>query len=313
MKRALIIGCMGQDGTYLYENLAKRQYEIIGIGKKVVKANLRESIDPVDITQRKQVYEFLNKYRPQEIYYLAAYHHSSEDEMGDEAQVFNHSYEIHVLSFINFLEAMKKYLKNSRLFYAASSHIFGEPKENIQTEATPLNPTCIYGITKAAGVHTCRFYRENYKLYVSVGILYNHESSRRSPKFVSQKIVNTAIAIKNRSQDKLVVGNLNAKIDWGYAPDYVEAMIKILQLPEAGDFIIASGATHTVRDFVKGVFDYLNLDWTRYVKEDARLITKKAKDNLQGDPQKLKTLTGWQPGVSFEEMIKIMVKEAACG
>ena len=313
MKRALIIGCMGQDGTYLYENLAKRQYEIIGIGKKVVKANLRESIDPLDITQRKQVYEFLNKYRPQEIYYLAAYHHSSEDEMGDEAQVFNHSYEIQVLSFINFLEAMKKYLKNSRFFYAASSHIFGEPKENIQTESTPLNPTCIYGITKAAGVHTCRFYRENYKLYVSVGILYNHESSRRSPKFVSQKIVNTAIAIKNRSQDKLVVGNLNAKIDWGYAPDYVEAMIKILQLPEAGDFIIASGATHTVRDFVKGVFDYLNLDWTRYVKEDARLITKKAKDNLQGDPQKLKTLTGWQPGVSFEEMIKIMVKEAACG
>ncbi len=144
---------------------------------------------------------------------------------------------------------------------------------------------------------------------MSIGILYNHESPLRPPQFISKKIVNTAIAIKNKNQDKLVVGNLNAKVDWGYAVDYVDAMHKILQLPLAEDFVISSGSIHTVKDFVKGVFEYLNLDWSKYVKEDPSLIVKKEKPNLQGNSQKLTSKTGWHSSTNLADLIKIMVKD----
>jgi GDPmannose 4,6-dehydratase len=311
MKKALIIGCTGQDGTYLFENLQKRNYEIIGIARDVVRSTSPKSIKLIDISKSKQVYDLLDVYKPDEIYYLAAFHQSSEDQYYDDAELFRRSFDVNVLSLINFLEGIKKYSKYSRLFYAASSHIFGNPAESIQDETTPFNPNSIYGITKTAGVLACRLYRENHSIFASVGILYNHESPLRPSKFVSQKIVKTAVAIKykNKNQDKLIIGNLNAEIDWGYAPDYVEAMYRILQLPSAGDFVISSGKTHTVRDFVKGVFEYLDLDWTKYVEEDPNLITKKEKHNLRGNNQKLKTMTGWQPTVSFNDLIKIMVKE----
>lgn len=309
MKKVLIIGCTGQDGTYLFENLQKRNYEIIGIARNVVRSTLSKSIKPVNISKSKQVYNLLEEYKPDEIYYLAAFHQSSEDQYYDDAELLRRSFDVNVLSLINFLEGIKNYSNYSRLFYTASSHIFGNSTESIQDETTPLNPNSIYGITKTAGVHLCRLYREKYSIFVSVGILYNHESPLRSSKFVSQKIVKTAVAIKNKIQDKLIIGNLNAEIDWGYAPDYVEAMYKILQLSSAGDFIISSGKIHTVRDFVKGVFKYLDLDWTKYVKEDPNLIKKKEKHNLQGNNQKLKTMTKWQPTVSFNDLIKIMIRD----
>ena len=309
MKKALITGCTGQDGTYLFENLQKKNYEIIGIARNVVRSTLSKSIRPVNISKSKQVYDLLEEYNPDEIYYLAAFHQSSEDQYYDDAELLRRSFDVNVLSLINFLEGIKNYSKYSRLFYAASSHIFGDSTESIQDETTPLNPNSIYGITKTAGVHLCRLYREKHSIFVSVGIPYNHESPLRSSKFVSQKIVKTAVAIKNKIQDKLVIGNLNAKIDWGYAPDYVEAMYRILQLSSPGDFIISSGKIHTVRDFIKGVFKDLDLDWTKHVKEDPNLITKKEKHNLQGNNQKLKTMTKWQPTASFNDLIKIMVRE----
>lgn len=309
MKKALILGYAGQDGRYLFENLQKRNYQIIGIARNVVRSISPKSIKPIDISKSKQVYDLLDEYKPDEIYYLAAFHQSSEDLYYDNAEFFRRSFDVNVLSLINFLDGIKKYSKKSRLFYAASSHIFGDPAESIQDETTPFNPNCIYGITKTAGVHACRLYRESHSVFASVGILYNHESPLRSSKFVSKRIVNTAIAIKNKIQDKLIIGNLNAKIDWGYAPDYVEAMYRILQLSSAGDFIISSGSIHTVRDFVKGVFEYLDLDWIRYAEEDPNLITKKEKHNLQGNNQKLKSMTGWQPTVTFNDLIKIMVRE----
>jgi len=309
MKKALIIGCTGQDGTYLFKNLQKRNYKIIGLARNVVRSTSSKSIKPIDISKSKQVYDLLEEYKPDEIYHLAAFHQSSEDQYYDDAELFRRSFDVNVLSLINFLDGIKKYSKYSRLFYATSSHIFGNPAESIQDETTPLNPNSIYGITKTAGVHACRLYREKYSIFASVGILYNHESPLRLSKFVSKKIVTTAVAIKNKIQDKLIIGNLTAEIDWGYAPDYVEAMYRLLQLSSAGDFVISSGETHTVRDFVKGVFEYLDLDWTKYVEEYPNLITKKEKHNLQGNNQKLKTMTRWQPTVSFNNLIEIMVKE----
>ena len=309
MKKVLIIGCTGQDGTYLFENLQKRNYEIIGIARNVVRSTLSKSIKPVNISKSKQVYNLLEAYKPDEIYYLAAVHQSSEDQYYSDTELLRRSFDVNVLSLINFLDGIKNYSKYSKLFYAASSHIFGNSTENIQDEMTPLNPNGIYGITKTTGVNLCHLYRVKHSIFVSVGILYNHESPLRSSKFVSQKIVKSAVAIKNKIQDKLIIGNLNAKIDWGYAPDYVEAMYRILQLSSAGDFIISSGKIHTIRDFVKGVFEYLDLDWTKYVKEDPNLITKKEKYNLRGNNQKLKKMTRWQPTVSFNDLIKIMIRE----
>jgi len=315
MKKAIIIGCNGQDGTYLFRGLQQRGYEIIGIGKDVVRSTFPESIQPIDIVEKKEVYDLLSMYRPDEIYHLAAVHQSSEDIHFDDAEWFRKSFDINVLSLINFLDGIVKYSGHSRLFYAASSHIFGDPVENIQDETTPFSPNCIYGITKYAGVQACRFYREKHAVFASVGILYNHESPLRSSKFISKKIVKAAVAIRNRLQDKLIVGNLDASIDWGYAPDYVEAMYSILQLSSAGDFVVSSGYTHTVRDFIKGVFEYLELEWSKYVKEDPSLITKKVKQNLKGDYSKLNLMTGWEPSVSFDELIKLMVSDALkdCG
>jgi GDPmannose 4,6-dehydratase len=315
MKKAIIIGCNGQDGTYLFQGLQKRGYEIIGIGKDVIRSTLPESIQPVDIVEKKEVYDLLSMYKPDEIYHLAAVHQSSEDIHFDDAKWFRQSFDVNVFSLINLLDGIKKYSEHSRLFYAASSHIFGDPVENIQDETTPFSPNCIYGITKCAGVHACHFYRENHAVFASVGILYNHESPLRSSKFVSKKIVKAAVAIKNRLQDKLIVGNLDASIDWGYAPDYVEAMYRILQLPSPVDLIVSSGYSHTVRDFIKGVFEYLELEWSKYVKEDPGLITKKEKQNLKGAYSKLNSMTGWEPSVSFDELIKLMVRDALkdCG
>lgn len=309
-KKTIIVGHTGQDGSYLYKHLREKRYDIIGIASRSIDSTSHQPdlSKHINIIERESVYKLIDNYQPDEIYYLAAVHHSSVDTQYDESELFNKSIEINLVALINFLEGIKKYSKNTKLFYAASSHLFGNPTENIQTELTPFRPNCIYGITKTAGVHTCHFYRSNHGIMVSVGILYNHESPIRSSKFVSKKIVETAIAIKNKTHQQLVIGNLNAKIDWGYAPDYVNAMHKILQLNAADDFIISSGSIHTVGDFVRGVFEYLGLDWSEYVIEDPDLITKKPKNNLYGNNQKLRTITGWDNTVSFNELIEIMVK-----
>lgn len=309
MKRAIIVGSNGQDGSYLFEYLHKKKYEIIGIGKGNIRSNLPKSIKPIDISDSGEIYSLVDDYKPDEIYYLASFQQSSEELFFDDVQLFKKSLDVNLLSLINFLEGIRKYSRSSKLFYAASSHIWGNPVESIQDELTPINPNCIYGITKASGLLTCRFYRVNHSIFASVGILYNHESSIRSSRYISKKIVSAAVAIKNKEQDKLTLGDLNSKVDWGYAPDYVEAMFRILQLSSADDFVISSGSTHTVLDFVKSVFRYLDLDWTKYVEENPDLITKRRKSSLQGNSQKLRSMTGWRPKVSFDKMIEILVRE----
>src|SRR3990172_959286 len=276
MRKAVIVGCNGQDGQLLYNLLLRKNYDIVGIGRGFIRSNTSYQFGcAVDIGNADEVFSLIGEFMPDEIYYLAAFHQSSEDEGMDTIELFRGSSQVNVLSLVNFLEGIRVLSPATRLFYAASSHIFKGTPSDMQDEITPVNPTCIYGITKASGLFTCRFYRNTYAVFASTGILYNHESSLRSDKFVSQKIIKGVVNIKNNRQEKLKLGDINAEVDWGYAPNYVEAMHNILNIGSPDDFVIATGQKHSVREFVRTAFDYLDLDWQRYVEEDPSIITKK--------------------------------------
>jgi GDPmannose 4,6-dehydratase len=308
MKKAIIVGCNGQDGRLLYENLSEKNYRIIGIDKFLSQPNSGETCITLDISNYQAVSSLIKTHLPDEIYYLAAFHHSSEDLFREENnELFRQSFQINVFALVNFLEAMRMFAQSGRLFYAASSHVFGNTSSKLQTEETPFNPVGIYGITKAAGIHACRFYRNQHQLFVSTGILYNHESQYRQPMFVTTKIVDAAINIINGVQNKLLLGNLSAEVDWGYAPDYVEAFRRILASAVPDDFIIATGEKHTVRDFVEITFGYLGLDWTKYVEENPKIISKDSL-TLVGNPRKLMQITGWKPSVDLQGMIKLLLQ-----
>ena len=308
MKKAIVVGHTGQDGTYLSSLLREKEYEVTGISSKEVSKN-NYSITKVDLLQEQQVTDLLKKIQPDEIYFLAAVHQSSSDKPIEDGMLFQKSLDLNVKALINFLENIRKHSQSSKLFYAASSHIFGSPATFPQNELTPFHPDCIYGITKTAGIGACRFYRENHKIFASVGIFYNHESPLRESKYVSKKIVKSAIEIKKGLKTELILGNLESQIDWGYAPDYMRAVHALMQLPNPDDYIISSGAIHTIKDFVSEVFTYLGLDWTKFVKVDPSLITKKQKHNLFGNNQKIKKATGWSPSADFKTLTKILVDE----
>jgi len=308
MKKAVILGNTGQDGHYLSGLLHERHYETIGISSKQVSVN-PYGLTQVDITQQQHVDSLLSSFRPDEIYFLAAVHQSSSDQQIEDGTLFQKSLDLNVSALINFLEWIRKFSSGGKLFYAASSHVFGNPEKSPQDETTPFRPDCIYGITKTAGVNACRFYRENHGVFASVGIFYNHESPLRASKFVSKKIVEEAVAIKRGLQAELVLGNLESQIDWGYAPDYMRAVFSMMQLPGAGDFVISSGEIHTIREFVEGVFERLELDWKKYVKVNPALITKRQKRNLFGNNRKINQYTGWSPQMDFKGLIAILVDE----
>ena len=308
MSDALVIGHTGQDGSYLFDLLADRGYVVTGISRETSRTTMASEVAPVDILQRNQV-EALIAARPfQEIYYLAAFHHSAEMDRPDDHELLTKSFNVHVFGLLNVLEVVACHARDARVFYAASSHVFGAPVEVPQTETTPMLPNCAYGISKQAGVNLMRYYRATRKLFCACGICYNHESPRRSPVFLSRKIVSAAVAIKRGRLDKLRLGDLSARVDWGYAPDYVNAMWRILQLSEPDDFIIASGRLHSVVNFVKEVFDQLDLDWRGYVVEDSRIIKKQPViSQRQGDATKLRNLTGWRPQTDLRGIAKKMV------
>ena len=309
MKKALIVGCDGQDGRLLYDLLIEKGYALVGIDKTSVRCTSDQvKMARVDITDNNQVGDLIRVFEPDEVYYLAAFHHSAEDVPIDEIELFRNSYQVNVNSMLHFLEAIRKHSPSARFFYAASSHIFGNADENVQDENTPIRPNGVYGITKAAGLHICRYYRNKHSIFASVGILYNHESRFRGPQFVSKKIIRGALNIKNRGQEYLVLGDLSAKVDWGYAPDYVDAMHRMLNTTDPDDYIVATGVEHSVRDFVEIAFSALSLDWKRYVKEEAGLLSK-SKKILIGNPQKLMNKTGWKPSVDFTSMIHILLDE----
>ena len=301
MPTAVIVGCSGQDGTYLSGLLEEKSYEIVGIGRG-------KSFGSVDISDPAEVMHLLETVQPREIYYLAAFHHSSEDVEVNDSELVRKSFEVHTLSLNNFLYGITQKSPRSRLFYAASCLVFGNPSTTPQDERTPMDPRCPYGISKAAGAYLCRFYREKRKVYCSVGILYNHESPLRNPQFISRKIAKAAVNIKRGLQDKLVLGDLDVRVDWGYAPDYVAAMWGILQLDQPDDFIIASGTFHTVRELVQTAFDVVGLRWEDHVVEDPSLLKRnRPATTLQGTAEKLTSRTGWRPQVSFTDMVRKLV------
>ncbi|TAL59405.1 MAG: NAD-dependent epimerase/dehydratase family protein [Bacteroidetes bacterium] len=308
MKKAIVVGHTGQDGYYLSEQLREKKYEILGVSTKQITPN-PYGIGIVDVMDSSLVASLLLKFKPDEIYFLAAVHQSSSDRQIEDGALFQKSLDLNVKGLVNFLEGMRRHVPDSKLFYAASSHVFGNPSAYPQDENTPLCPDCIYGITKTAGIGACHFYRENHNIFACVGIFYNHESPLRASKFVSKKIVEGAIAIKKQLSTELVLGDLESRIDWGYAPDYMKAVFAVMQLKKPDDFIISSGSQHTIKDFVEGVFSYLSLDWKEYVKINPGLITKKQKKNLLGNSQKVRKATGWLPDLDFSDLIKKLVDE----
>jgi GDPmannose 4,6-dehydratase len=309
-RSALIIGAGGQDGRLLVRLLLDRKYGVRGwIRGELASAGPCECT-LIDILQPELVEAELRRSPPDEIYYLAAFHHAAEDAVElSAADLLRCSFDVHVLGLLNVLQAMEECCPRTRLFYAASSHVFGAPLNEWQNEKTPLVPDSAYGISKAAGLQCCQLYRNQKGIFAATGILFNHESSLRKPSFLSQKIVCGALRAQRDPGYRLALGNLEASVDWGYAPDYVDAMFRILQLPEAGDFVVASGEMHTVREFAEAAFAALGLDWRRHVETDSSLLNK-ISHPLRGDSGKLRATTGWAPTVSFVEMVAILVNDA---
>ncbi|MBF0109602.1 MAG: GDP-mannose 4,6-dehydratase [Magnetococcales bacterium] len=300
---ALVVGCLGQDGSYLTEHLKARGVAVYGLGRQGL--HLPDGTLEPDVS----IGNILLELRPERIFHLAAYHHSAEEMMRDDGEIMRRSVEVHVLGLLAFLEAMHIHSLESRLFYAASSHVFGTPRQTPQDENTPMDALCPYGITKAAGVQLCRMYRHRHRLYCSVGFLYNHESPRRRSHFLSRKIVQAAVAIHRGEKRQLVLGNLEAQVDWGYAPEYVDAMVRILELDRPDDFIIASGSLHRVRDFVAEVFDQVGLDWRDHVSVDPSVLKKQELPGTKvGDYSRLHRETGWAPTTNLARLAAILVQ-----
>lgn len=309
MKKAVIVGCSGQDGQLLRNLLQRKNYSIIGIDINKIYCTHSTWKKKIDINNQSHVFDLIQHFQPDEVYYLAAYHHSSEDCTGDSFQLIKNSYKVNVFSYLNFLESIRIVSNETRIFYAASSHIFGDPENPVQDEETKFDPQSIYAITKLDGLLLSRYYREIHTIFSSVGILYNHESHLRHQKFVSKKIVKTAIEIKNNMKQQLVLGNIDAEIDWGYAGDYVMAMFKILNHTKADDYIIASGKKVKLKDFVSIVFNLLDIECKEYVKHDPSLIKRKMVNSLCGNPKKLIDATGWKPEYDLNKLAEIMIEK----
>lgn len=309
MKNAVIVGVSGQDGYYLNNLLKQRGYSVTGLSSTRVVTPGMQILPPIDITNIDEVTAFVREVTPDEVYYLAAVHQSSEDRLVlNDAGLFVKTMKVNVFGLVNFLSAVKDCAPGARIFYAASSHVFGNAVGEVQDERTPFYPVCIYGISKAAGVQACQFYLSEHGVFASVGILFNHESAMRKPQFVSRKTVDTAKAIKEGRAEKLTLGNLDSRVDWGYAPDYVEAMYRILQAEKADTFVISTGELHSIREFVEGVFGYWGLDWQKYVAVNPSIVTKRPRPPLAGNSTKLRAITGWKPSVDFTGLIRILVE-----
>ena len=305
-KRALIIGHSGQDGFYLTQTLESLNYEVFGVSNSATLNLDSFSIAKGEITDFGFCENLFSAILPDEVYYLAALHQSSIEKSYDDLKFYKDTIDVNANGLLNFLECIVKYKLECKLFYASSSHIFGGTASLTQNEETPYCPVSIYGVSKVLGMQYCNLYRQK-GVTCYVGIFYNHESPRRSSKFVSKKIIETAVKISKGEASELVLGDLSAKIDWGFAPDYVRAAHAILQTNESSDFIISSGSLHTIEDFVSIAFEQLNLNWRDYVKINSNIILKKSVTVLQGDNSKLKRLCNWEPTLSFKQMVEVLV------
>jgi GDPmannose 4,6-dehydratase len=316
-KRALITGITGQDGSYLTELLLDKGYEVFGIVRRSSSFNT-ERIDHLyqdphepstrlrmfygDLNDSSSLNTILRKTEPDEIYNLGAQSH-----VRVSFDIPEYTGEVSGLGTVRLLEAIRETGIRPKFYQASSSELFGKAREIPQTEKTPFHPRSPYGCAKAYAYHITVNYRESYGLFACNGILFNHESERRGETFVSRKITRAATRIKLGLQDKLYMGNLDAQRDWGYARDYVEAMWLMLQASEADDYVIATGETHSVKEFLDETFGYLNLDWKQHVETDPRYFRPAEVDILLGDASKARQALGWEPKVNFKQLVRIMV------
>ncbi|MBM3707548.1 MAG: GDP-mannose 4,6-dehydratase [Actinobacteria bacterium] len=311
LKKALITGITGQDGSYLADLLLEKGYEVYGMVRRssVEKLDRIEHIrDRVkfiqaDLLDQLSIINAIKQVKPDEVYNLAAM--SFVPTSWSQPVLTG---EFTGIGVTRMLEAVRLIKDDIKFYQASSSEMFGKVREVPQNENTPFHPRSPYGVAKVYGHYITVNYRESYNIFAVSGILFNHESPRRGLEFVTKKVTNAAAKIKLGLLDYLYLGNLDAKRDWGYAKDYVEAMWLMLQQDKPEDFVIATGENHSVKEWVAASFKCLDLEWEKYVRIDERLLRPAEVDILIGDSRKAKNILGWEPGVSFEELVKIMVE-----
>jgi GDPmannose 4,6-dehydratase len=309
-RTALITGIGGQDGSYLSEFLLNKRYRVVGTvpdGDPVNIDRIRHLLDRIEIAQddlldQDRIEKVFRDHRPDEVYNFAA------------NSVLAASFHQPILATMvlamgvtRILEAIRKITPKARFFQASSSEIFGKPAEVPQSETTPFHPRNPYGVSKVYGHLMTMTYRENYNLYACSGILYNHESPRRSPDFVTRKITRAAARIKLGLAKELRLGNLDARRDWGFAGDYVRAMWLMLQQPQPDDYVLATGESHSVRELCEEAFSHLGLEYREYVVQEAESFRPPETAQLVGNPGKARRILGWTPEVSFRDLIRTMV------
>ncbi|MCB0044577.1 MAG: GDP-mannose 4,6-dehydratase [Caldilineaceae bacterium] len=310
MRTALITGVTGQDGSYLAEFLLEQGYRVVGMVRRTSTINfdriqrIQEQIEVVqgDLLDQMSLIGILQEYKPQEVYNLAA---QSFVPTSFTQPVLTG--EFTALGVTRMLEAIRIVDPSIRFYQASSSEMFGKVLEVPQTEKTPFYPRSPYGVAKVYGHWITINYRESYDIHGSSGILFNHESPRRGLEFVTHKITYGASRIKLGLADELRLGNLESRRDWGYAADYVRAMWLMLQQDAPDDYVVATGETHSVREFVEEAFSYLDLDWQAYVVQDPKFYRPAEVDLLVGDPAKARAILGWEPSVTFRELVRLMI------
>jgi GDPmannose 4,6-dehydratase len=315
VKKVLLTGITGQDGSYLAELLLSKDYEVHGLIRRASTFNTAriEHIykDPHngarlflhygDVTDTGSLIELIHGLQPEEIYHLAAQSH-----VRVSFELPEYTGDVTGLGTMRILEAIRKSGVQTRFYQASSSEMFGRASPP-QNELTSFEPQSPYAVAKVYAYWTTINYRQGYKIFASNGILFNHESPRRGETFVTRKITHALAAIVAGRQKELYLGNLEARRDWGYAPDYVAAMWKMLQCDQAGDFVIGTGEAHSVREFLDEAFGYLNMDWHAHVKIDPRYFRPNEVDFLQADPGKAQRMLDWEPRVFFKDLVRIMV------
>lgn len=307
----LIVGDQGQDGRLLAEFLTTKGFGIVGLDRDALRVNGDVIDSKVSLTDYDALSAVIQAYKPKQIYYLAAFHQSAEvrDALAAERMSYMHSQNVHVIGLVNILYAIQQHHPSVRLFYAASSLVFGEDAVEIKTEESPFNPACVYGMTKAQGLWVCQEFRRRYGLFASGGILYNHDSAYRHDQFLTAKIIKHAIAVATGERSHAIeVGDLSVSIDMGYAPDYVRAFHEILSFHSAEDFIVATGSMNTVEQFIEQVFDYFGIRWQDYVKVNPALLPKKPVPRI-GSPKKLNEYAGISVSRPFAEIVQLLIKD----
>ncbi len=317
MKNALITGITGQDGSYLAELLLSKGYDVHGIIRRASTFNtsridhlyrdphingIRLFLHYGDLSDSTSLIKLLYRLQPDEIYHLGAQSH-----VRVSFDIPEYTGDITALGTIRLLEAIRETEIDCKFYQASSSEMFGKVVESPQSEKTPFYPRSPYAVSKVYAFWMTVNYREAYGLYACNGILFNHESPRRGPTFVTRKITRAISRIKAGLQKKLYLGNLDAKRDWGFAPEYVEGMWRMLQQDEPDDYVLATGETHTVREFLKEAFTHAGMDWQEYVELDSRYLRPTEVDMLIGDPQKAEKVLGWKAETRFGKLAQLMV------